>query len=82
MIRTWSEMDAEREMWKMEKPLPKISSTETEQLTDLLSSVLLYNPQRRITAASLAKHPWFCRIGKGWRSLVMEIRKNVSLVER
>ena len=59
MLRTWSEMDAEREMWKMEKPLPKVSSTETEQLTDLLSSVLLYNPRRRITAASLAKHPWF-----------------------
>lgn len=39
--------------------LPKISSTKTEQLTDLLSSVLLYNPRRRITAASLAKHPWF-----------------------
>ena len=59
IIRTPSEIDSERKMWKMEKPLPKISSTEAEQLVNLLSSVLLYHPKRRITAPSLAKHPWF-----------------------
>ena len=58
-IRTLSKIAAEREMWKMEKPLPKLSSTEAEQLANLLSSVLSYHPKRRITAPSLAKHPWF-----------------------
>lgn len=58
-IRTLSEIAAEREIWKMEKPLPKISSTEAEQLANLLTSVLSYHPKRRITAPSLAKHTWF-----------------------
>lgn len=59
LIRTWDEIDTEREMWKIEKPSPTILSTEAEQLSNLSSSVLSYLPERRKTAASLAKHPWF-----------------------
>lgn len=56
----WSpaEIRAKRKMWKMEK-LSEILSTEAEQLSNLLGSVLTYFPERRKTATSLAKHPWF-----------------------
>ena len=56
---TEDEIEAEVEMWKGEKPSPKISSTEAEQLSNLLSLVLSYLPEERKSAASLAKHPWF-----------------------
>ncbi|MCJ1345676.1 hypothetical protein MMC31_003885, partial [Peltigera leucophlebia] len=45
LIRTWDEIDSEREMSKKEKPLPKILSTEAEQLSNLLSAVLRYIPE-------------------------------------
>ncbi len=59
LIRPLAEIRAEREMWKGEKPSPKISSTEAEQLSNLLSLVLSYFPRERQSAASLVKHPWF-----------------------
>ena len=46
-------------MLKIEKPSPKISFPEAEQFPNPSRSVLPYLPQRRKTAASLAKHPWF-----------------------
>ena len=60
-IRTWDEIDSESEIWKMERPLPKISSTEADQFSNLLSTVLKYLPKERISAASLAKHSWFAQ---------------------
>ena len=59
LIRTWAEIDAEKEMWKMEKPSPKISPTEAELLSNLLFSLLSHRSERRRPAASLAMHPWF-----------------------
>lgn len=74
-IRTWDEIDSEREIWKMEKLLPKISSTEAEQFSNLLSTVLKYLPKERISAASLAKHPWFAQPVKLEASYSGESRK-------
>lgn len=74
-IRTWDEIDSERKIWKMEKPLPKISSTEAEQFSNLLSTVLKYLPKERISAASLAKHPWFAQPVKLEASYSGESRK-------
>ena len=59
LFREWSEICAERDMWVMENPLPNISSTEAEQLSNLLRSVLSYLPKKRKAAARLAKHSWF-----------------------
>lgn len=59
LILTRAEIKDEIEMWKGGKPSPKISSTEAELLTNLLSIVRLYLPEERKSAASLAEHPWF-----------------------
>ena len=59
LIRTITEICAEKEMWKMEKPSPEILSTEAKLLSNLLLSLLSHRPERRSTAASIAKHPWF-----------------------
>ena len=74
-IRTWDEIDSKREIWKMKKPLPKISSTEAEQLSNLLSKVLKYLPKERISAASLAKHSWFAQPVKLEASYSGKLRK-------
>ena len=80
LIRTWDEILTEREMWKEEKPSPKISSTEAEQLASLLSGVLSYFPKERQAAARLAKHPCFVEPVKS-ESHTAENRKRVSPVE-
>lgn len=59
LVRTWAKIEAEKEMWRMEKPSPEISSTEAELLSNLLLSLLSRRSERRSAAASLAMHPWF-----------------------
>ncbi|MCJ1343399.1 hypothetical protein MMC31_001592 [Peltigera leucophlebia] len=39
-------------------PLPKISAEESVSLTDLLSKILKYEPEQRISLEDLAQHPW------------------------
>lgn len=62
LILSREEIDYEIKLGKIEKPLPKISSTEAEQLLNLLSSVVQYSPWERKSAADLAKHPWFAQL--------------------
>ena len=45
-------------MGKKITPLPKISAEESASLTDLLSKILRYEPQKRISLEDLAQHAW------------------------
>lgn len=56
LIRTWAEIDAEKEMWKMEKTSPAISPTEAELFSNPVLSLLSHRPKRRSAAARLAMH--------------------------
>lgn len=76
LLRTWDEILTEREMWKGEKPSPKISSTEAKQLSSLSSGVLSYFPKERQAAARLAKHPWFVEPVKSEVSYSEKIAKD------
>ena len=77
LIRTWAKIEEEFEMWKSEKPSPKISPMEAKQLSSLLSAVLSYLPKKRKSAASLAKHPWFAE-PVSCKTSTMENAKKVS----
>ena len=39
-------------------PFPKISVKESTSLTDLLSKILTYKPEDRISLSDITKHPW------------------------
>lgn len=39
-------------------PFPKISQTESSNLTDLLSKVLAYKPEDRLSTVDITTHPW------------------------
>ena len=39
-------------------PLPKISAEESASLADLLSKILRYEPQQRISLEDITQHPW------------------------
>ena len=80
LIRTWAEIKEEFEMWKSEKPPPKISPVEAKQLSSLLSAVLSYLPKQRKSAASLAKHPWFAEPAS-WKPSTMENPKKLSPIK-
>lgn len=38
---------------------PPISPEEAESLCDLLSKIMMYEPEKLISAEELTKHPWF-----------------------
>ena len=39
-------------------PFPKISETESSDLTDLLSKILTWQPEDRLSLIDIKKHPW------------------------
>lgn len=61
LILSHEKADYEIKLVKVENALSNISSTEAEQLLNLLSAVLRYSPWERKSAVDLAKHPWFAQ---------------------
>jgi serine/threonine protein kinase len=58
--RTWSSEEL-REDRKRHANALKISAEEAGSLYDLLSKVLKYNPEERISTAEIEKHEWFTK---------------------
>jgi serine/threonine protein kinase len=44
---------------QVRKALPELSLEELDLLLDLLRGALSYEPSHRLTAAEVARHPWF-----------------------
>lgn len=62
---TFRQYRIERTMNKNMSPLPKISGEEFVSLTNLLSKILRYGPEQRISLEDLAQHPWLTAPAEG-----------------